>query len=97
LFPASKAEVDTRDRRRPSNKTEMNKTEKRFKKNDVRLRRHQDMHLKMRAYDGLAFETTHSCIRSITQRSRGGGSYGEMPMRSLAKLSASDIESVVDS
>jgi hypothetical protein len=28
----------------------------------------------MRAYDGLAFETTHSCIGRIAQRSRGGGS-----------------------
>jgi len=69
----------------------MNKTEKRFKKNDVRLRRHQDMHLKMRAYDGLAFKTTHSCIHSIAQRSRGGGSPGGMPMQPLAKLSAATL------
>ena len=72
----------------------------------VRLRRHRDMHSTMRAYDGLAFETTHSCIRRIAQRNRGGGSENRLTKASsgdLANLSANEIvsaneiESIVDS
>jgi hypothetical protein len=69
------------------------------------------MHSTMRAYDGLALETTHGCVGRIAQRSRGSGSENSLTQATRGHIavmpcrielsaneivSANKIESVVD-